>query len=271
MSKILITGAATGIGRDSALELARRGHEVILTGKNEEQINAVRPGIERSGLKMKFDVIDVRKEEDLQKMSKYKPDVLINNAAIGESGPISEEPMERVRGIIDTNLLPYVRASQIATKYMIPNKAGRIILIGSEGGKMTMPYMAAYNMTKYAIESLADGLRMELEPRGIFVSLIEPGKIDTGFNQKMAATKYDWMDEKSQFADMLETMKKSDEKFWDGGHTTKSTVRGIVKAVEARKPKARYVTPRNNALFMALTSILPSRFKDWILKKAVGY
>ena len=269
--KILITGAATGIGRDSAIELARRGHEIILTGKNEKQLEKVKPLIIKEGLKIKFEVIDVRKEEDLQKISEYKPDVLINNAAIGESGPISEEPMERMEKIIKTNLIPYIRGSQIAAKYMLPKKEGRIILVGSTGGKMTMPYMAAYNMTKYAIESLADGLREELEPKGIYVSLIEPGKINTGFNQRMAATKFEWMDNNSDFADKMEVMKQRDKKFWNGGYTTEPVVKGVVHAVEARKPKARYVTPKSNAWFMALTGILPSRWKDKILRRVLGY
>ena len=270
MNKILITGAGTGIGHDSAIALAKLEHEVIATARNLEMLRNLKAQCEKENIKMEFDNIDVRQEKDLQKISIYKPDVLINNAAIGESGPVSEIPMERVRNNFDTNLHGIIRGSQIACKYMIPQGHGRIIILGSVAGSMVVPFNGAYHMTKHALEALSDGLRQELEPKGIFVSLVKPGKINTGFNQRMAATKYQWLNESSAFFNMIEKFKESDKKMWEGGATTKPVVKTIIKAVESRKPKSRYATPFQYNFLMPLIRLFPDRVFDKILRRMMG-
>lgn len=270
MNKILITGAATGIGFDTAIALSQKGYQVIATAKSQEYLKNLQALSIKEDLKIKFDNIDVRLESDLQKISIHKPDILINNAAIGESGPVSEIPMDRVRNNFDTNLHGVIRGSQIACKYMIPQGHGRIIIIGSIADSMTVPFNGAYHMTKHALEALSDGLRQELEPKGIFVSLIKPGKINTGFNQKMAATKHEWLNENSAFSNMIKKLKESDKKMWEGGVTTKSVVKTIIKAVESSKPKSRYVTPSKYGLMMPLLHIFPDRVFDRIMRRIMG-
>lgn len=219
---------------------------------------------------MDFDVIDVTKEFDLQKIAHYQPDVLISNAAIGESGPLSEIPMERVRNNIETNVFGVLRGCQIASKYMLEKGKGRLIILGSVAGNMVIPFNGSYHMTKHALEALADGLRQELEPRGVLVSLIEPGKIDTGFNQRMAATKHQWLDKDSAFADKIKALNKADRKFWEGGATTKPVVESIVKAVESNKPRTRYFTPFRYTFLMPIFRIIPDRWLDRALRRILG-
>ncbi|MDP3970553.1 MAG: SDR family NAD(P)-dependent oxidoreductase [bacterium] len=262
MSKILITGAATGIGRDSAITLAKLGHNVIATAKRSGDFIEFQEYIREHNLQIEFVQLDVTKEEELQFIAETEPDVLINNAAIGESGPLSEIPMERVKQSIETNVYGVIRGSQLAAVSMLKKNVGRIIIVGSTAGKVVIPFMGAYHMTKFALEAAADGLRLELEPRGIFVSLIEPGKIDTGFNQRMAATKHEWLDQSSAFSDKIERMKFVDKEFWTGGATTDSVVKAIVDAVEAKKPRARYVAPKINSVFIWLVKLLPDRLVD---------
>lgn len=267
MNKILITGAGTGIGHDAALALAERGHHVIATARSLKKLSHLQRVAQKSNVKMEFVVIDVRNEEHLQKISKIQPDVLINNAAIGESGPVSEIPMDRIRNSFETNIIGVVRGSQIAASYMLKNNSGRIIIIGSIAGNMVVPFNGAYHMTKHALEALTDGLRQELEPRGIFVTNIEPGKIDTGFNQRMAATKHEWLGKKSAFRDLIPAFKASDKTFWEGGASTAPVVKTIIKAVESKHPRPRYVTPTYNFYVIPLRRILPDRLFDWGLRK----
>lgn len=270
MSKVLVTGAATGIGRDTAIALAERGHDVIASAASLEDLNELQKHVKEHGLKMTFIKLDVLDEQDRKQAAKRKPDVLINNAGVGESGPLIEIPMERVRSNFETNVFANLHLAQLVGQRLIRKGEGRIIIVGSTAGRLVVPYMGAYHMTKFALEAVADNLRTELEQFGVFVSLIEPGKINTGFNQEMQATKHEWLTEESAYAFEIPKMKQAENTFWDGGYSTKSVVKAIVHAVEAKKPRTRYVAPRSNAPMIWLAQFLPDRFVDWATRKVVG-
>ena len=242
--RILITGAGSGIGRDSARALAERGHTVHATTHSEEQAAAWRSAGLAGVDAFKLDITDAG---DRARIAELPIDVLINNAAIGQSGSLAEVPLERIRATFETNLFATLALTQIALKPMISRRRGRIVFISSLVGRIPAPFLMPYSMTKFALSAAADALRQELARLdcGVDVALVEPGAFHTGFNQRMLATKYEWMREGSYFEDQMLQLKQEELRQLAVLEvaSTGSIVRQIVRAVEADKPRARYVAP----------------------------
>ncbi len=244
---ILITGAGTGIGKDSALALAAKGHKVIATTESEEQCIAFQKENKSRNIDMTIFKLDICSEKDRKKIEDYELDVLINNAGIGESGSLAEIDMKLVRNNFEVNVFSSFEMSQLALKKMLNNNRGTIIFISSLAGRITMPFLGSYSMTKFAVSSGAETLRNEIHRvrKNVHISLIEPGGYLTGFNQKNVAKKYVWMNEQSIFHPIIDKIKTEEErqfKFTDTKNTI-SIVKKIVKAAEAKKPKLRYSAP----------------------------
>lgn len=264
---ILITGAASGIGYASALTLARRGHNVIATGKTIESLEQLRAASKKLNVQLQYEQLDITEPNDLQKVTRWPIDVLMSNAAIGESGPLVEIPLDRFRRLWETNVVGTLGLNQIVAQQLIAQRRGRLIIVGSTAGLITVPSLGPYCMTKFALEAAADTLRMELKQFNIFVSLIEPGKIATGFNQKMTQTKYQWLNEQSAFASNMEHMKEWDERFFANEYPVRTVVKSVIHAVESKHPHARYITPSRVKISIKLAQLLPDRLRDWVLLK----
>lgn len=255
--KILITGARGGMGLEAALQLAERGHNVIATVHFNESISVVEAAAHERGVTLSVEKFDILNENDVKHFLDYDIDVLINNAAIGETGPLIEVPIERIRKNFETNVFSTIELSQKFTRKMIERGSGKIVIVGSLGGRLAMPFMGPYIMTKFALEAAMDVLRVELRPLGIKVSLIEPGAYATGFNEKMHATKYEWMDASSSYNDHLNLIKRFEKNnFLLQSKHVHRIARKIVKAAEAKRPWARYVAPWWQGLGVAILRAL---------------
>lgn len=244
---ILITGAGTGIGKDTALALAKRGHKVIATTETEEQSLALQKETASLNLEIMVYKLDITNETDRKKIENHDLDVLINNAGIGESGSLAEIDMNKVRHNFEVNVFSSFEITQLALKKMFIKKQGTIVFLSSLAGRITMPFLGPYCMTKFAISSGAEALRSEIHRvhKNIHVSLIEPGGYHTGFNQKNIAKKFTWMNEHSVFYKILDQIKTSEEKQFKliEATSTSSIVKKIVKAAEAKNPQLRYSAP----------------------------
>lgn len=269
-TSILITGAGTGIGKDSAFALARLGYRVLAGTHTTAQNVALKKEADQQGIEMEIFKLDITDVKDVEKAAALKPDILINNAGVGESGPLAEVPFERIENIVNTNVLGTLRLTQECAAHMLRRKAGRIITVTSIAGRVVLPYLGIYHLTKFALEAAFDALRMELAPRGIQVSMVEPGLIYTGFNEEMAATKYRWLKPTSFFKDDLAKMKAHDASITPSSHPTDSVVKAIVHAVCARRPKIRYTVPVRYAILVFLAKFLPDRLKDRVMRKFAG-
>lgn len=266
-SKVLITGAGHGIGRDCALALAGRGHEVFATTRTDQQAEELEQEIKDTEHSIRVGRLDVRDPSDYQKAVDFAPDALINNAGIGESGLLAEIPMERLRGNFETNVFGTIELTQKVLEGMIERGNGRVIMLSSIGGKLAIPYLGAYSMTKFALESATDALRQELAHHGIAVSAIEPAAIGTGFNERMNATKYEWFDETYRLYDDVERIQKYEAMLIRNQHQSSSITKAVLHAAESKKPKTRYIRPRQYAILMRISGIIPDRSRDWILRK----
>ena len=256
---ILITGAGSGIGRDAAFALAARGHQVIATTFSQDQAQALRSEGVRRGLALEVFKLDITDAQDREKIQGLTLDVLINNAGVGESGSLAEVDIDRIRQVFEVNLFSTLALTQVALRGMIARQRGTVLLVSSIAGRVPMPFLMPYSMTKFALSAAGAGLRAELDQLGcqVQVALIEPGAIHTGFNQAMTDRKYTWMGERSYFAAQAAQMKAKEARTFNflEARSTRSIVACIVKAAEARRPRLRYTAPWVQGLGVRLARI----------------
>jgi len=255
--KILITGAKGGIGLESALQLAARGHDVIATVHHEQDIPLVLQAADQRGVTLKAEKFNILNQGDRQAALEHPVDVLINNAAIGETGPLIEVPIDRVRRNFETNVFATLELSQLFAQAMLERGRGTIVIVGSLGGRLSMPFMGPYVMTKFALEAAVDAMRIELRPLGIKICIIEPGAYATGFNEKMHAKKYEWLNDLSAYRahkKYIQFFEQSNYRFQS--RKVNRIARQVVHAAEARRPRARYIAPWWQGLGVQLLRML---------------
>lgn len=275
MSKIvLITGATAGIGRTTAVHLAREGHHVIATGRKPAELAKLKA--EAGASKLDTVMLDVTSAASIaaavveveQLTSGHGLDVLVNNAGFGVLGPTSEIDDAEMRRQYETNVFGLMNVTRAFLPKMLERRAGRIINVSSVGGRLTLPYFGVYNSTKYAVESLSDALRYELRPFGIDVSMIEPGVIRTNFEAtavsglgRFEGTAFEVAVRK------YEQMSKMADRFASNPIVI---AKAISRAVNARRPAARYVAPFSTNFVLLMKAVLPTRVWDWAMRK-VGF
>jgi NAD(P)-dependent dehydrogenase (short-subunit alcohol dehydrogenase family) len=185
---VLITGCSTGIGRATALRLARSGWTVYATARRLESIADLRDAGCRT---LALDVTDedsMRAAVQNVEQAEGAVGVLVNNAGYGQSGPLEQIPPDAVRRQFETNVFGAIRMAQLVLPAMRRQHWGKIVNVGSMGGRLTFPGGGLYHATKYALEALSDALRFEVRGFGVDVVLIEPGLITTEFAQTSIAT-----------------------------------------------------------------------------------
>ncbi len=284
MKTILITGATAGIGRHAALELLRQGHHVIATGRREAALATLKSEAEKeasvgkNGGRLDVLALDVTSADSVASAVAQVDvltegrglDVLVNNAGYGQMGPVEEVSDADLRRQYDTNVFGLMSVTRAFLPKMRARGDGRIVNVGSIGGRYTFPLMGAYNSTKYAVESLSDALRLELAPFGIDVSIIEPGPISTEFNDRAMDT----IDVSAFAGSAYEPIIKQAERFRKQFEATASgpevTTRAIVHASLARRPRVRYVVPRMLAVVLAMLAFVPTRLVDFLMQRASG-
>ena len=271
---VLITGATAGIGRTTALYLAKQGFRVIASGRKLPELASLRD--EAAGLRLDTIVLDVTSAPSIaaavaavDKLSDgHGIDVLVNNAGFGVLGPTAEIDDAEMRRQYDTNVFGLMAVTRAFLPKMLERRAGRIINVSSVGGRMTLPYFGVYNSTKYAVESLSDALRYELRPFGVDVALIEPGVIRTNF-ESTAVSNLGGM-KGGAYAGALakyEEMSKSADRFASNPIVI---AKAISRAVRARRAAARYVAPWSTNLVLFMRAAFPTFVWDWAMRK-LGY
>ncbi|MGD1056762.1 MAG: oxidoreductase [Solirubrobacteraceae bacterium] len=188
---VLITGCSSGIGRASALRLARSGWTVYASARRLESIAE----LQSAGCHtLALDVADedsMRAAVDTVEQAEGAIGVLINNAGYSQSGAIETVPMEAVRRQFETNVFGLVQLTQLVLPKMRAQHWGKVVNLGSMGGRLTFPGGGYYHATKYALEAISDALRFELRGFGIDVILLEPGLITTEFGEAATASMTD--------------------------------------------------------------------------------
>lgn len=254
---ILVTGCSSGIGEAAADRLLKAGHTVYATARHPETLEALAGGGARTL------PLDVTSEDSMAnavaqvEAEHGRVGALVNNAGYGEYGTIEETDLDRVRTMFETNVFGLARMTQLVLPGMRRAGAGRIVNIGSFGGRLTFPVGGYYHATKYAVEAISDALRTEVRAFGISVVLIEPGLIRTSFEETVLTSKATAAQGGSPYAALL----ASNASNTAGGYQNpvlstgpESVARVVLKAVESARPRSRYVvTPAARALIAART------------------
>ncbi len=203
MSKtILITGAGSGFGKGTALGLARNGHTVIATVEIWPQVSDLMASARDAGVQLEVAKLDLLNPDDHQAVFRRyadRLDILVNNAATGETGPIAEIPVDRIRREFDVNVFCPLAFTQPFAKLFVAKRKGKIIFTSSIAGFTTFPFLGPYVASKHALEGLVQSLQQEMEGTGVQVATINPGPFRTGFNDRMYDTLDQWYEPANNF------------------------------------------------------------------------
>ncbi len=274
---VLITGATGGIGRAAAVHFAAQGARVFATGRKLDLLEALEKEV-GDPARLQGLALDVNDAASIAaavaKIDEHTDgagiDVLVNNAGYGLIGPLLDINDERLRAQFDTNVFGLMAVTRAFVPAMIRKRRGRIVNVGSIAGRLTMPFMGAYNASKFAVEALSDALRMELQPFGIDVSIIEPGPIATGFSSTSMGTVGELDASASLYAPILAEA----DKMHKGADRLNSPVEVVVRAIHEAafedNPRARYVVPGSLQAVIWAAKATPTRLLDAILRRALG-
>ena len=263
---ILITGASSGIGKDTALSLIKDGHIVYGAARRLEMMQDI---IQAGGHAIKMDILKDRNIDDVVNQiinEQNRIDVLINNAGYGLWGAVETISIDEAKRQFDVNIFGLAYLTKKIIPLMRKQKSGKIINMSSMGGKVYTPFGAWYHATKYALEGWSDCLRIELKSFGIDVILIEPGVIKTEFQDVMM----DSTVERSigtPYEKKLKALEKATQEMYARGiGSPPSTItKLIIKAINSHNPKRRYV----GGLFAKPMLFIKKWFGDKMYEKAI--
>jgi short-subunit dehydrogenase len=276
--RILITGATAGIGKQAALDLLARGHEVFVTGRRRDALDAVRAEAARRfpDARCHVLVLDVTSASSVAAAVAETEavaggiDVLVNNAGYATVGPMIELDHEALEAQFETNVFGLMHVTRAFGAKMIERRAGRIINIGSVSGRIPAPMLGAYHATKYALEAITDALRMELRLFGIGVTIIEPGTIRTDFASRAMSEASDARASATRYAEVYARQAELAARFDRIASGPAVVSRAIVHAAEAKRAPIRLVAPRRFLLMIAVVKVLPTAWGDYAMRKIAG-
>jgi NAD(P)-dependent dehydrogenase (short-subunit alcohol dehydrogenase family) len=246
--KILITGAGSGFGEAAAIGLAKNGHNVIATAQISPQVWALRQKAKELGLNtLRVEKLDLFDPYDVAYAQTWDIDVLWNNAGLGESGPVSEIPVDLVRHNYEVNVFKPLELTQgFIKKWVASGKKTKIVFTSSMGGLFTPAGWGVYVSTKHALESIAESMAQELAPFGIKVQTINPGAFLTGYNETMADTAFRWLDDSKNFT-KRKTLRDTFDSLLgtpEGSLDPSEMIQRMIEIVPADRGKFRNVVPQ---------------------------
>jgi NAD(P)-dependent dehydrogenase (short-subunit alcohol dehydrogenase family) len=272
MSKIvLITGASSGIGRATALELLRAGHTVYGGARRVQSMDAISTS---GGHPL---AMDVTEEADLERAvrtvldQRGRIDVLVNNAGFGLYGAAEDVPLQQARYQLEVNLFGPARLTQLALPHMREQRSGTIVNVSSMGGEITFPLGAWYHASKHALEAYSDALRQEVRPFGIHVVLVQPGLIRTEFGD-VTANGVRELSGHGPYHELAEGLARSTEALYrePSKASDPSVVAATIRrAIETASPRPRYPVGYMARPLLALNRILPVRLFDRVVSSQI--
>lgn len=267
---ILVTGASSGIGYESAILLAKKGHKVYGAARRVERMEALKEyGVVPLSL-------DVTSEDSMQACvtdilaAEGRIDVLVNNAGYGYFGAVENVTMAEARRQLEVNVFGLARLTQLVLPSMREHGFGRIVNVSSVAGRVVLPFGGWYHVSKYSVEALSDALRVELKPFGIDVVLIEPGGIGTDWGI-IAADHLEESCKDTPYAASAEKEARLMRFVYSSKYLARPSVvsRAIGKAVTSRHPRHRYHPGTGSRFLLWLHAILPVRWWDALMRLVV--
>ncbi len=268
---VLITGCSSGIGEATAGRLVRGGWDVYATARRPETLSAL---ADAGCTTLALDVTDEGSMTTAVAAvvnGSGRIDALVNNAGYSQSGALESVDLDDVRRQFETNVFGLLRLTQLVLPTMREQRSGRIVNIGSMGGKLTFPGGGAYHASKYAVEALSDALRFEVAGFGIKVVLIEPGLITTNFDAKAAAEMSEYLEGDGPYADFNAAVMKNTTDVYDGpmaklGGPPEAVAKVIEKALTKAHPRSRYLVTPSAYGAIVTRRVMPDRAWDLAMK-----
>lgn len=249
--RILITGAGSGLGEGTAIGLAKNGHDVIAGMHIWPQVTRMRKEAKSLGLdNLRVEKLDILDPYDITNALQWDIDILVNNAAIGYGGPISEIPLELIQRTLDTNVFGTLNVTQkFIRKFVDEKRSAKIVFTSSIAGLSSARGLGPYCASKHALESIAETLQDELKPYNIQVQTINPGPYLTGFNDAMAETAFHWLDDKKNFHKKA-AVKKAFEPLLNNQMDPQEMINAMIAIIPADSGKFRNVVPKASEDFI---------------------
>ncbi|HEX8068052.1 MAG TPA: SDR family oxidoreductase [Thermoleophilaceae bacterium] len=276
---VLISGASTGIGRATALRLAGRGLDVLAGVRRAEDGEALEreaPGRIRPVI---LDVADqatiVSTAETVRETAAGRGLAgLVNNAGITVQGPLEYLAIDDLRRQLEVNVVGHVAVTQAMLPFLRAAR-GRIVNVGSVGGRISRPFIAPYNASKFAIRAITDSLRKELRPWGIEVVLVEPGAIATPIWDKGEAAGREVVgglppEGRERYGESIESMTRFALKTGRKGLPPEAAAEVVERALTADRPRTRYLLGRDARAQVVLNALLPDRWSDALEARVLG-
>jgi NAD(P)-dependent dehydrogenase (short-subunit alcohol dehydrogenase family) len=272
---VVITGASTGIGRASALELDSRGFRVfagVRRDEDAERLRSERPTIEP----LRIDVTDgpaiaAARDHVAATVGEAGLAGLVNNAGIAVPGPLEHLPIDELRRQLEVNLVGQVAVTQ-AFMGMLRTARGRIVNIGSIGGRVALPLLGPYAASKHAMEGITDSLRRELRPWGIHVSIVRPGPIATEIWERGNANADELLERMpgaaADYAPAIERARAFAAQRTREAVPPSAVAEVVAHALTADKPRTRYLVGPQARVLATLRTVLPDRWFDVVLERA---
>lgn len=273
---VIVTGASAGIGEATARRLARGGAKVVITARRQDRLDALARELDPTGAKVLAIAGDITSDADRRKLvdaalAKFgRIDALVNNAGYGTRGPVEIVPVDLIRKNYETNLFSLVALTQLVLPAMRERRSGCIVNIGSVAGKIARPLSSVYDSTKHALEALTDGLRGELKPFGVRVSLIRPGFILTEFVDVANTASTDVVANAGPYAPFYKGYHEGTQKMRRIAGAPDDIARLVEKALTSENPAPRYNGPFHAKILLLLRWLLPDRAIAWITRLRAG-
>ena len=276
---VVVTGASSGIGEACALRMDRLGWRVFAGVRKEADGERLKQQASDRVAPITLDVTDegqIAAAADTVGAAVGDAGLagLVNNAGIGVGGPLEFLTPEDLRRQLEVNVIGQIAVTQ---KFLplIRKGHGRIVNMGSIGGRIATPLLGPYNASKFAMEALTDSLRQELRPWGIHVSIVEPGSIATRIWDKAQAN----ADEVEKnlpeealllYGKTIAAIREAARKFEQAGIPPDEVAKVVEHALTARRPKTRYVVGRDAQIQRVLAKVMPDRMRDGLLARYLG-
>lgn len=262
---VIVTGASSGIGEATARRLAHAGARLVLSARRAERLAALAHELDPTGAAVVAVPGDVTDAADRGRivataLARFgRIDGLVNNAGYGTRGPIETIPVEALRRNFETNVFALVALTQLVLPVMRGQGSGCVVNIGSVAGRIARPLSSVYDATKHALEALTDGLRGELRPFGVRVTLIRPGYIVTEFVEAANAASDRYIEESGPYQPFMAGFRLGYRRLRRVAGQPDAVARLVARALASDDPAPRYAAPGHAHLFLFLKWALPDR------------
>jgi len=273
---VIVTGASSGIGAATARRLVKGGAKVVISARRAEPLQALARELDPAGALLSSRVLavagDVTNPADREKLvattlEKFgRIDALVNNAGYGTRGPVEIVPVDAIRKNYETNVFSLIALTQLVLPHLRERGTGCIVNIGSVAGRIARPLSSIYDSTKHALEALTDGLRGELKPFGIRVTLIRPGFILTEFIDAASKASDQYTDNAGPYTPYLAGFRVGYKKLQRVAGVPDDIARLVEKALTSDNPAPRYNGPLHAKFFLFLKWLLPDRLLGFIVR-----